>query len=78
LQAALVLTFVLALGGAFLPGTIGTVCGTACIAVLIAAPVVRVTWLVVDWIRARDLRFALLGSGLLAVLMIGGTLALIR
>ena len=37
LQVALVLAFVLALGGAFLPGRIGTASSVACIAVLIGA-----------------------------------------
>lgn len=78
LQAALILTFALALGGAFLPGAIGEVSGTACIVILIAAPVLRVAWLVADWLRERDTRFALLGCGLLAVLMASGAIALIR
>ena len=78
LQVALVLTFALALGGAFLPGTAGTVSGTACIVILIAAPVLRVAWLVVDWSREKDMRFAFLGCGLLAVLAAGGAIIFIR
>lgn len=78
LTVALIVTFVCALGGAFIPGSVGHWSGTACIVILIAAPVLRVTWLVVDWTRIRDLRFALLGSGLLLVLVTSGAIALIR
>ena len=78
LQVALVVTFVLALGGAFIPGRMGAVSGTACIVILIAAPVLRVAWLVVDWTRLRDTRFAELGMVLLLVLLTSGTIALIR
>ena len=78
MQVALVATFACAIGGAFIPGTIGRVSGTACIVLLIAAPVVRVGWLVVNWTRVRDTRFALLGCVLLLVLAASGTIALVR
>lgn len=78
LTIALVVTFACALGGAFIPGTVGHWSGTACIVILIAAPVLRVAWLVVDWTRLRDFRFAALGCGLLLVLMTSGAIALIR
>ena len=78
LQIALFITFAFALGGAFLPGSIGQVSGTACIVILITAPVVRVGWLGVDWVRQGDKRFALLGSALLVVLAASGAIALVR
>ena len=78
LTVALIATFACALGGAFIPGAVGRWSGTACIVILIAAPVLRVAWLVVDWTRVRDFRFALLGCGLLLVLMTSGAIALIR
>ncbi len=78
LMVALVATFVCALGGAFIPGPVGTVSGTACIVFLIAAPVLRVAWLVVDWTRTRDVKFALLGCALLVVLAASGAIALLR
>lgn len=78
LQIALFVTFALALGGAFIPGSIGDVSGTACIVILITAPVVRVGWLVVDWVRQGDRRFALLGSALLLVLATSGAIAFVR
>jgi hypothetical protein len=78
LMVALVITFACALGGAFIPGTVGQWSGTACIIILIAVPVLRVTWLVVDWTRARDVKFALLGCALLVVLATSGAIALLR
>jgi hypothetical protein len=78
LQIALFVTFALALGGAFIPGSIGHISGTACIVILITAPVVRVGWLVVDWVRQGDKRFALLGCVLLLVLAASGAIALVR
>jgi hypothetical protein len=78
LMIALVLTFVCALGGAFLPGTAGVWSGTACIVILIAVPVLRVTWLVVDWTKSRDVKFALLGCALLVVLASSGAIIFLR
>jgi hypothetical protein len=78
LMIALVVTFACALGGAFLPGTFGVWSGTACIIILIAVPVLRVTWLVVDWTRIRDVKFALLGCALLVVLAMSGAIIFLR
>jgi hypothetical protein len=78
LMIALVVTFACALGGAFLPGTIGVWSGTACIIILIAVPVLRVTWLVVDWTRIRDVKFALFGCALLVVLATSGAIIFLR
>ncbi len=78
LQIALFVTFAFALGGAFIPGSIGHASGTACIVILIIAPVVRVGWLVVDWVRQGDKRFALLGCLLLLVLATSGAIAFVR
>jgi len=75
MQVALVVAFLLALGGAFLPGTAGRASGTLCVAVLISAPILRVLWLTVSWVRDGDLRFALFGAVLLAVLAVGSALA---
>lgn len=76
LRAALVLSFLLALGGAFVPGAVGTASAVACITVLVAAPVLRVAWLTVDWIRQGDRRFAPLGGVLLGVLVASAVVAL--
>ena len=78
LMVALVVTFACALGGAFLPGTAGVWSGTACVVILIAVPVLRVTWLVVDWTRTLDVKFALLGCALLVVLATSGAIVFLR
>mgnify|MGYP003118494256 CR=1 FL=1 len=76
-RVALGVAFVLALGGAFLPGVAGTASAVGALVVLAGAPVVRVAWLTVDWSRAGDRRFALVGVALLAVLATGGIVALV-
>ncbi len=78
LMVALVVTFACALGGAFLPGTASVWSGTACVVILIAVPVLRVTWLVVDWTKSRDVKFALLGCALLVVLATSGAIVFLR
>ncbi len=62
MQIALIAAFLLALGGAFVPGAIGHASGVACVVLLICAPVVRVGWLTVEWARTGDRRFAALGG----------------
>ena len=76
-RIALGVAFVLALGGAFLPGRVGTASAVAALVVLAGAPVMRVAWLTVGWIRTGDRRFALVGVALLAVLATGGIVALV-
>ena len=46
-----------------------------CLAVLIGTPMVRVGWLTVAWVRIRDRRSALLGAGLLLVLLTSAVVA---
>jgi hypothetical protein len=77
MQIALVAAFVLALGGAFVPGTIGHVSGVLCVFVLISAPITRVAWLTVEWARSGDRRFATLGAVLLGVLTLGAVIAFV-
>lgn len=72
LQVALVVAFVLALGGAFIPGRAGQLSEVALLVVLIGAPVLRVAWLTVDWARERDRLFVGLGLVLLAVMAVSG------
>ena len=78
MQIALIAAFLLALGGAFVPGAIGHASGVACIALLMCAPVARVGWLTVEWARAGDRRFAMLGAVLLGVLVTSGVLAFLK
>ncbi|MCU0311797.1 MAG: hypothetical protein MUE36_12750 [Acidimicrobiales bacterium] len=77
LRVALVLAFVFALGGAFVPGRLGTASSVACLTVLIGVPVVRVGWLTAVWVRMGDRRSATLGAVLLGVLLVGGVVALL-
>ena len=78
MQTALIAAFLLALGGAFVPGAVGHASGVACVVLLISAPVVRVGWLTVEWARTGDHRFALLGALLLGVLATSGALAFLK
>jgi hypothetical protein len=78
MQFALLAAFVLALGGAFLPGSVGHFSGVTCIFLLIVTPVVRVAWLTTSWARSGDRRFALLGGGLLVVLAVGAVTAFLK
>ena len=66
---------VLALGGAFIPGSVGERLGSSCIVLLMVAPIVRVVWLSIDWFREGDNKFALLGITLLLVLGGSATIA---
>lgn len=65
----------LGIAGMLVDGTPRTVVGTVAVAVVVAAPLLRVAWLVVRWIQERDGRFVLAGVGLLAVVAAGVVLA---
>lgn len=69
--------FASALVGAFVPGRVGAAAAVVCVAVLVAAPVLRVGWLTVGWARQGDRRFAVYGGVLLTVLLAGGVVALV-
>ena len=75
LQAAVALLVVAALVALALPGRAGEVAADAVAVVLIAVPLGRVAWLVLRWARRGDVRFALVGSVLLAVAAIGAAVA---
>ena len=61
--------------GAALPGGVGVAIATASVAAVVAAPLVRVAWLVFRWTQERDRRFVVLGSALLAVVAAGAALS---
>ena len=76
LQAAALAALALGVLGAALPGSSGIACATAAVAVVVAAPLVRVTWLCGRWLGKGDVRFAALAGVLLAVVGTGMAIAL--
>jgi hypothetical protein len=68
LRFAVVLVFVLGLAGLVLPSDVFRPVAVTMVSLLVATPVVRVGWLVVRWLRLGDIRFALAGGLLLAVM----------
>jgi hypothetical protein len=76
LQVAVAAAMVLAVAGVVLPGRWGTAAGVALVATLVGAPVARVAWLMVRWIRRGDPRFAAVAGALLAVAAAGALSAL--
>ncbi len=68
---------VLGLGviSAALPDDEGRAVATVAVGVVVAVPLLRVAWLVFRWVQERDWRFALTGTGLLAVVALGAVLA---
>lgn len=69
------LVLVGALLGAVLPGGIGIGLATAAVVAVVAAPLVRVAWLVFRWVQEGDHRFVAVGLGLLVVVAVGAVLA---
>lgn len=65
----------LAIGGVLLPGDAGRVSAVALVVLLIAAPIFRIAWLCVRWVRRGDPKFALLAAVLIVIVTSGGLLA---
>lgn len=63
--------------GLALPGRVGLVVATAAVVVAVAAPLLRVLWLIVAWWRARDWRFVVIGAVVLAIVATGAAIALL-
>lgn len=61
--------------GTVVPGDAGIAVATVAVSAVIAAPLVRVMWLVFRWTQERDRRFILVGTGLLAVIAAGAVLS---
>jgi hypothetical protein len=70
--AAVVVLCVAALLG---PEPVAGSAGAGLLALLVAIPLVRVTWLVVRWFRKGDPRFAAVGLFLLGVATLGWVLS---
>ena len=71
LSRAVVVTAACAAVALALPGRVGLDVGTAAVVVIIAAPLLRVAWLIVAWWREGDWRFVWTGFALLAVVATG-------
>lgn len=61
--------------GWLLPGAVGIAVATGAVVAIIAAPLLRVGWLVLRWTQERDRHFQLLGAALLAVVATGAALS---
>jgi ABC-type antimicrobial peptide transport system permease subunit len=72
--AAAILGFV----GALLGDGVGDVLAAIAVAMVVALPILRVTWLIAVWKKQRDTRFVLLGCGLIVLIVIGVIVALLR
>ena len=75
LQVSLALVVVTAVVGLVAPGSAGSTAATVGVAVLVAAPLGRVAWLSLRWIRRHDLRFAAAGVALLTIAAAASALA---
>ena len=76
LRASLLLTAALAVAAVVLPEPASVVLGAAVVVVLVAAPLARVLWFVTRWFRRGDVRYALVGCGVLGIIATGVLLAL--
>ena len=70
-------TLVAALAGAVLPGSGGRRASAVAVGLVIAAPLLRVTWLAYRWWRWGDRRFASVAASLLLVVGAGTAIALL-
>jgi hypothetical protein len=77
LQRSLVVCAALALLAVVLPDPASTWAGVATVALLVGAPLARVLWFVARWFRRGDTRFALVGCGVLVVIVAGVGLAML-
>jgi hypothetical protein len=71
LRVALVAAFVIGVLELVLPVDARDEAAVVMVAVFVAAPIGRVVWLMVRWLRRGDWRFALVGAALLAVVATG-------
>ncbi len=74
-RMAMIVAVALAVAGSVLPGDAGTWAATAAIVVVIAAPLLRVTWLAARWFRRGDITYAWVAVGVLCVVATAVVLA---
>jgi hypothetical protein len=72
---SLLLAALLSIASLLLSGEASEALGAGLVAVLVATPLLRVLWFVQRWLRRGDVRFALVGVGVLGVVAIGALLA---
>jgi type VI protein secretion system component VasK len=77
LQRALVLCAVLAVLAVVVPAPAGGWFGIGVVVLLVGVPLARVVWFVQRWFRRGDVRYALVGCGVLVVIAVGLLLALL-
>ena len=70
-------TLIAALAGTFIPGETGRSASAAAVALVIAAPLLRVGWLAYRWWRWGDRAFASVAASLLLVVGTGTAIALL-
>jgi hypothetical protein len=68
LRAATALTLVAAILGVVVPGEAGRMAANSVVVILVAAPLLRVVWLVQRWARIRDWRYVAVAVGLLTII----------
>jgi hypothetical protein len=66
-----------ALAGVVLPDPAGEAASAVAVAVVVAAPLVRVAWLAVRWYRRGDRRYAAVAAALLLIVGLGSVLAFV-
>lgn len=71
------ITFVAALAGTVLPGRAGRTASAVAVGLVIAAPLVRVSWLAYRWARWGDRLYASVAGSLLAVVGTGAAIAIL-
>ncbi|NTU83747.1 MAG: hypothetical protein HGA45_30975 [Chloroflexales bacterium] len=71
LRVALVAAFVIGVLELILPEDTRDEAAVVMVVVFVAAPIGRILWLMVRWVRIGDWRFALVGAALLAVVATG-------
>ena len=69
--------FVAALTGLLLPDPVGESASAVAVAVVIAAPLIRVAWLAVRWYGRGDVRYAAVATSLLLVVATGSAIAVL-
>jgi hypothetical protein len=74
-RVAVVVALLAAAVGAVLRGSAGHIAGGIAVGVIVAVPLLRVLALAVHWLRAGDVRFAMVAIGLLTVVATSAVIA---